>query len=119
MNYLKATNLTKSYSDKKLVDHVDFVIDKWQKIALVARNGAGKTTLIRLITGEIDKTDGNVEFRKWIRIWVLSQDMKLDWDKKVIDELFANQYNESLQIIKKYEQILADPNFDQDKLNDV
>ena len=119
MNYLKVTNLTKSYSDKKLVDGVDFVIDRWQKIALVARNGAGKTTLIKLITGEVDKTDWDVMFRKWIKVWVLSQDMKLDEEKKVIDELFANEKNEALQTIKNYEKALNDKNFDQDKLNEI
>ena len=118
MNYLKVTNLTKSYSDKKLVDCVDFVIDKGQKIALVARNWAGKTTLIKLITGEIDKTDGDVFLRKWIKMSVLSQTIDLDWNKKVIDVLF-NEDNEIAQVIKSYEQILADPDFDQDELNNI
>lgn len=126
MNYLKVTNLTKSYSDKKLVDGVDFVIDKWQKIALVAKNWAGKTTLLKLISREIDRTDGDIFLKKRIKIWVLSQNITLDWDKLVIDELFWNENagdssasNEALKVIKTYEQILLDPNFDQDQMNKV
>jgi len=37
----------------------------------------------------------------------------------VIDELFGNEENEALQVIKRYEQILSDPDFDQDELNNV
>lgn len=119
MNYLKVTNLTKSYTDKHLVDHVDFVINKWQKISLVAKNWAGKSTLIKLITGEIDKTDGKIKFGKWIKIGTLSQECDLDMDKKTIDILFGDDSNEVLKIIKSYEQILSDTNFDQEKLNTI
>ena len=68
MHYLKVTNLTKSYTDKKLVDHVDFAITKNQKIALVAKNGVGKTTLIKLLMKEIDVTDGVIDRREDIKI---------------------------------------------------
>lgn len=118
MIYLKVKNLTKSYSDKILIDHIDFSIKKWQKIALVAKNGAWKTTLIKLLNGDIDKTDGEVDFRKWIKIWTLSQKMEIDGDKKVIDILFHDE-NEITQVIKQYEQILTEPYFDQDKFNDI
>lgn len=68
MHYLKVTNLTKSYTTKSLVDHVDFTISKNQKIALVAKNGAGKSTLLKLLMGKIDLTDGEIEWRKDIAI---------------------------------------------------
>ena len=64
MQYLKVTQLTKSYSHVPLVDHVDFVISAGQKIALVARNGAGKSTLLQLLLGTVDKTDGDISYRK-------------------------------------------------------
>jgi ABC transport system ATP-binding/permease protein len=64
MLYLKATNLTKAYTDKPLVDHVDFSLSKGQKVALVAKNGAGKSTLIKLLMGKLDVTDGTIERRK-------------------------------------------------------
>lgn len=68
MYYLKVKNLTKSYTDKSIVDNVDFVITKNQKIALVAKNGAGKTTLIKLLMKELDVTDGTIDRRESIQI---------------------------------------------------
>lgn len=88
MLYLKTTNLTKSYTSKMLVDHVDFTISKWQKIALVAKNGAGKSTLLKVLMKEIDLTDWVIERREGIRIWYLSQEIILDETKTVREFLF-------------------------------
>lgn len=88
MFYLKVTQLTKSYTSKVLVDHVDFTISKWQKIALVAKNGAGKSTLLKLLMKEIDLTDWEIEWREGVRIGYLSQDVRLDDSKTVREFLF-------------------------------
>ena len=88
MLYLKVTNLAKSFTSKVLVDHVDFTISRWQKIALVAKNGAGKSTLLKVIMKEIDLSDWAIEWREWIRIWYLSQDTRLDEQKTVREFLF-------------------------------
>jgi len=88
MLYLKVTNLAKSFTSKVLVDHADFTISRWQKIALVARNGAGKSTLLKLLMKEIDVSDGAVEWREWIRVWYLSQDVRLDDNQTVRGFLF-------------------------------
>ena len=88
MLYLKATDITKSYTSKILVDHVDLTVSRWQKIALVAKNGAGKSTLIKILMWEVDLSDGTIERREGIRIWYLSQDIRLDEKKTVREFLF-------------------------------
>lgn len=88
MHYLKVTNLTKSYTSKALVDHVDFTISKNQKIALVAKNWAWKSTLLRLIMWEIDVTDGDIERRQDINIGYLTQECKFEQHKTVREILF-------------------------------
>ena len=88
MLYLKATDITKSYTSKILVDHVDLTVSRWQKIALVAKNGAGKSTLIKVLMWEVDLSDGKIEWREGIRIWYLSQDIRLDDNKTVREFLF-------------------------------
>ncbi len=88
MQYLKVTNLTKSYTSKSLIDHVDFTILKNQKIALVAKNGAGKSTLLKLLMWQVDVTDGEIEWRKNINIWYLVQECTFDLHKTVREVLF-------------------------------
>lgn len=94
MLYLKATDITKSYTSKILVDHVDLTVSRWQKIALVAKNGAGKSTLIKVLMWEVDLSDGKIEWREGIRIWYLSQDIRLDDNKTVREFLFDFDTNQ-------------------------
>ncbi|NBC83882.1 MAG: ATP-binding cassette domain-containing protein [Bacteroidetes bacterium] len=54
----KAKNLTKKYGDKLVLDAIDFVIERGEKIAFVGKNGEGKSTLSKIITGETEHTGG-------------------------------------------------------------
>ncbi|WP_238882708.1 ABC transporter ATP-binding protein [Clostridium sp. YIM B02551] len=58
---LKTHNLTKRYGDQYALNNVNMTIEKGQIYGFIGQNGAGKTTLIRLITGLIHKTSGEVE----------------------------------------------------------
>jgi len=49
----EAENLGKKYGDKQIFDHVDFFVNRGQKIALLGQNGQGKTTLAKILAGEI------------------------------------------------------------------
>jgi len=88
MLYLSVSNLTKSYTSKTLVEHVDFTISRWQKIALVAKNWAGKSTLLKLLMQEIDVSDWVIEWREGIRVGYLPQNISLKQDQTVREYLF-------------------------------
>ena len=53
-----AKNLSKSFSDIKAVDDINFCIKKGEVVALLGPNGAGKTTLMRLLTGYLQQDSG-------------------------------------------------------------
>ena len=58
---LKTYNLTKKYGNQIVVDNVNMTIKKGDIYGFIGQNGAGKTTLIRLITGLIHKSNGDIE----------------------------------------------------------
>lgn len=58
---LKTYNITKKYGDQMAVDNVNMTIKKGEIYGFIGQNGAGKTTLIRLITGLIHKSGGEIE----------------------------------------------------------
>jgi len=68
MHYLQVRNLHKSFSDKPLLDGIDFAIQQGQKVALVAKNGAGKSTLLHILTGKIEADQGELIFKNDIRL---------------------------------------------------
>ena len=58
---LKTYNITKKYGEQLAVDNVNMTIKKGDIYGFIGQNGAGKTTLIRLITGLIHKSAGEIE----------------------------------------------------------
>ena len=58
---LKTYNITKKYGEQLAVDNVNMTIKKGDIYGFIGQNGAGKTTLIRLSTGLIHKSGGEIE----------------------------------------------------------
>ena len=58
---LKTYSITKKYGNQVAVNNVNMTIKKGEIYGFIGQNGAGKTTLIRLITGLIHKTGGEIE----------------------------------------------------------
>jgi len=57
---VEVKNLTKYYGNVLAVDNVSFKIEKGEVIGFLGPNGAGKTTTLRIITGFIPRTSGEV-----------------------------------------------------------
>jgi ATP-binding cassette subfamily F protein 3 len=51
---VEAEHLVKRYDEKLVLDNLDFVITKGERVAFVGRNGEGKTTLSKIIAGILD-----------------------------------------------------------------
>ncbi|QQS37106.1 MAG: ABC-F family ATP-binding cassette domain-containing protein [Ignavibacteriales bacterium] len=51
-------SISKSYSDKKIFENINFQVDRGDKIAFVGPNGAGKSTLAKIIAGVLSFENG-------------------------------------------------------------
>lgn len=58
---LQTFGLTKQYGKNTAVDKVNMKIKKGDIYGFIGRNGAGKTTVIRMITGLVTPTSGEIE----------------------------------------------------------
>lgn len=52
--------LSRTYGDVVAVDNVSFTIGKSEIVGLLGHNGAGKTTIMKMITGFIEPTSGEI-----------------------------------------------------------
>ena len=55
---IKATNISKSFGKKKVIDNIDLNVEKGEIVSIVGPSGAGKTTLMNII-GTLDKPDSD------------------------------------------------------------
>jgi ATP-binding cassette subfamily F protein 3 len=70
---IKASNISKSFGAKRVLDGVSFVINAGEVAGVVGPNGAGKTTLLRILAG-VDAPDaGSVETGHGLRVGYLRQ----------------------------------------------
>ena len=61
---LKASNLVKSYSGKKVVKQVSVELNQGEIVGLLGPNGAGKTTSFYMIVGLIKANSGKIHLNK-------------------------------------------------------
>jgi ABC-2 type transport system ATP-binding protein len=57
---IQVQNVSKRYGDLVAVDNISFQLDKGDVLGFLGPNGAGKTTTMRIITGYMPPTKGNV-----------------------------------------------------------
>ena len=57
---IKVSSITKSYKNQKALNNVSFSADKGQIIGFLGPNGAGKSTMMKILTGFIKPSEGEV-----------------------------------------------------------
>ncbi|MDE6656385.1 MAG: ATP-binding cassette domain-containing protein [Anaeroplasmataceae bacterium] len=97
---LKTINLGLQYGSRKLFEHVDITFTKGNCYGIIGANGAGKSTFLKLLSGEIESTTGEVILDKNERMSVLKQDQNAYNDKTVLDTVLLGH----LRLIEIKEQ---------------
>ncbi|UZO79429.1 ABC-F family ATP-binding cassette domain-containing protein [Aquimarina sp. ERC-38] len=108
MNYVSVENVAKSFGERILFSNISFGINQGQKIGFVAKNGTGKTSLLQIIAGDDQPDEGQVIFRKDVKLAFLPQEPNLDPTLTVEQTVFASD-NEILRAINQYEKALENP----------
>lgn len=65
-------NLNKTYGDLQVIDQVNMIINRGEKVAFVGKNGAGKSTLVKCIMNEINYT-GKLKLGHQVKIGYFAQ----------------------------------------------
>lgn len=82
---LKISNLEKKYGDIEVLEDVNLILERSDKIAFVGKNGEGKSTLAKAIVKAIDY-NGIIELGHQVKIGYYAQNQSdlLDEDKTII-----------------------------------
>jgi len=78
----EAENLCKTYNVTPVLQNLNFVIQRKEKIAFVGRNGEGKTTLIRMLHQELQPSSGKLQIGSMVKIGYYAQNQNAFLDNK-------------------------------------
>ena len=67
-----------SVAERPLFRNLNFNLTAGMRVGLVGPNGSGKTTLMRVLTGELEPTDGNIKRATQLRTTYFEQNRQLD-----------------------------------------
>ena len=103
--YLDVQNLTKRFGAQVLFDKISFSIAEGQKVGLVARNGTGKSTLMSVLMNKEGYENGDIIYRRDLKIGYLEQSPDFDPEETVLDACF--NHNGDPEKVLKAKQILT------------
>ncbi|GGE68367.1 ribosomal protection-like ABC-F family protein [Priestia taiwanensis] len=76
--------------DISLLKDISFTVNRHEKIALLGQNGAGKSTIVKLLTGDLEPTTGDIYYHPTCHIGYFSQELAgLHEDETILDSLLS------------------------------
>jgi ATP-binding cassette subfamily F protein uup len=115
MNLLSIENISKSYSEKTLLNNISLGINEGDKIGIIGINGVGKSTLLKIVAGVEQPDAGRMIKANSLRIEYLSQNPYFDGDATVLEQVFKGE-SALMKLIREYEKAIKDPHTSTDKL---
>ena len=89
---VEARSLRKAYSDKLLIDDLNFTLPRGGIVGVIGPNGAGKTTLFRMMTGQEKPDDGTLRLGETVKLGHVDQSRdSLTPNKTVHDEISGGE----------------------------
>ncbi|MBR8838957.1 MAG: ABC-F family ATP-binding cassette domain-containing protein [Stigonema ocellatum SAG 48.90 = DSM 106950] len=103
---LRLEHINKTYPTGEVLKDINWEVKSGDRIGLVGVNGAGKSTQLKIITGEIEPTAGEVIRPSSLHIAYLNQEFEVDPTRTVKEELWrafgeANTVNEALSQVHR------------------
>ena len=111
---LRLERISKIYPTGEVLKDVTWEVKPGERVGLVGVNGAGKSTQLKIISGEIEATSGEVIRPNSLKIAYLTQEFEVDPRRTVYEE-FWTVFTEANAIQKQLNQIqqnmeTAEPN---------
>ena len=88
---IRTKNLIKTFGDKTVIEHLNLEVEEGKLLAYIGTNGAGKSTTMKMLTGLLKPTSGEIELAADLKIGMVFQESVLDEELTVLDNLKIRQ----------------------------
>ncbi|PQJ13949.1 ABC-F family ATP-binding cassette domain-containing protein [Nonlabens tegetincola] len=86
---LELEDVSKNYGAKTVLRNVNLLLERGKRVAFVGQNGMGKSTLAKIIVGDINDAQGNVNLGHNVQLGYFAQNQAeyLDGEKTILDTM--------------------------------
>lgn len=110
---IDVSGLTLSFGEDKLFENVSIKFTDGNCYGIIGANGAGKSTFLRILSGELDSTKGNIFYEKNQRISYLKQN-HFEYDEYSVLDTVLMGYKELYDIKVEKDEIYLKPDFSEE-----
>ena len=110
---LSANGVTIRFGKRVLFEDVNINFNKGNCYGIIGANGAGKSTFLKVLSGELEPSKGEVTKEKTERLSVLKQDHFAYEEYNIIDTVIMGN-SELYKIMKEKDAIYAKPDFSEE-----
>ena len=110
---LNVNGVTVRFGKRVLFEDVNIKFTKGNCYGIIGANGAGKSTFLKVLSGELEPSKGDVTIDKGERISILKQD-HFAFDEFTVIETVLMGNKELYDIMKEKEEIYAKPDFSEE-----
>lgn len=89
MNIISATDITKTYTERKLFEKASFYLQEREKVGVIGINGTGKSTLLKIAAGIEEPDEGTVTRANHIVVRYLPQNPVFEPELSVIETVLS------------------------------
>ncbi len=106
MAILTVNNISLSFGEESILEHVSFELQKGQRAGLVGVNGSGKTSLFKVLTGEYAPDSGSVTLSRDAVLGYMEQHVCRDLQRPAFDEVLS-VFAPLLRVERELEDVTA------------
>ena len=106
MAILTVNNISLSFGEESILEHVSFELQKGQRAGLVGVNGSGKTSLFKVLTGEYAPDSGSVTLSRDAVLGYMEQHVCRDLQRPAFDEVLS-VFTPLLRMERELEDVTA------------
>ena len=110
---IAANNLSLQFGKRVLFDDVNLKFTSGNCYGVIGANGAGKSTFLKILSGEIDPTRGNISIDPGKRMAVLRQDHH-EFDEVAVLDTVMMGHTKLWSIMKEKDAIYEKPDFSEE-----
>ncbi len=110
---LSVNNLSLQFGKRVLFDEVNMKFHSDNCYGLIGANGAGKSTFLKILSGEISPTSGNVHLEPGKRMAVLTQN-HFEFDDETVLNTVIQGHKELWKLMQEKDAIYAKPDFSEE-----